>query len=69
MTRSLQGFLEKMLGRRRVSLRGKPEVDRGAGGIDGTVQVAPFPTLSIAKTASAAMSLRCHAFITVMQTA
>jgi len=27
------------------------------------------PSLSIAKTASAAMSLRCHAFITVMETA
>jgi hypothetical protein len=25
MTRSLQGFLEKLLGRSRVSLRGKPE--------------------------------------------
>jgi hypothetical protein len=34
MTRSLQGFLEELLGRSRVSLSGKPEVDRGAGGID-----------------------------------
>ena len=46
MTRSLQGFLEELLGRSRVSLSGKPEVDRGAGGIDGTIQVPPTPTLA-----------------------
>jgi len=46
MTRSLQGFLEEVLGRSRVSLSGKPEVDRGAGGIDGTIQVPPAPTLA-----------------------
>ena len=46
MTRSLQGFLEELLGRSRVSLSGKPEVDRGAGGIDGTIQVPPAPTLA-----------------------
>jgi hypothetical protein len=46
MTRSLQGFLEEMLGRSRVSLSGKPEVDRGAGGIDGTIQVPPGPKLA-----------------------
>jgi len=33
MTWSLQGFLEELLGRSRVSLSGKPEVNRGAGGI------------------------------------
>src|SRR6266478_6314234 len=46
MTRSLQGFLEELLGRSRVSLSGKPEVDRGAGGIDGTIQVPPASTLA-----------------------
>jgi hypothetical protein len=46
MTRSLQGFLEELLGRSRVSLSGKPEVDRGAGGIDGTIQVPPALTLA-----------------------
>jgi hypothetical protein len=46
MTRSLQGFLEELLGRRRVPLSGKPEVDRGASGIDGTIQVPPAPTLA-----------------------
>src|ERR1700693_1803926 len=46
ITRSLQGFLEELLGRSRVSLSGKPEVDRGAGGIDGTIQVPPAPTLT-----------------------
>ena len=46
MTRSLQGFLEELLGCSRVSLSGKPEVDRGAGGIDGTIQVPPTPTLA-----------------------
>jgi hypothetical protein len=43
---SLQGFLEELLGRSRVSLSGKPEVDRGAGGIDSTIQVPPVPTLA-----------------------
>ena len=46
MTWSLQGFLEELLGRRHVWLCGKPEVDRGAGGIDGTIQVPPVPTLA-----------------------
>jgi len=46
MTRSLQGFLKELLGRSRVPLSGKPEVDRGASGIDGTVQVPPAPTLA-----------------------
>jgi hypothetical protein len=46
MTRSLQGPLEELLGRSRISLSGKPEVDRGAGGIDSTIQVPPFPTLA-----------------------
>src|SRR5229473_2823539 len=46
MTRSLQGFQEELFGRRRVSLSGKPEVDRGAGGIDGTIQVPPVPSLA-----------------------
>jgi hypothetical protein len=46
MTRSLQGFLEELLGRSRVSLSGKPEVDRGAGGIDGTIQIPPVPALT-----------------------
>ena len=46
MTRSLQGFLEELLCRSRVSLSGEPEVDRGAGGIDGTIQVPPAPTLA-----------------------
>jgi hypothetical protein len=46
MTRSLQGFLEELLGRSRVSLSRKPEVDGGAGGIDGTIQVLPAPTLA-----------------------
>jgi hypothetical protein len=46
MTRSLQGFLEKLLGRSRISLSGKPKIDRGAGGIDGTIEVPPAPTLA-----------------------
>jgi len=46
MTRSLQGFLEELLGRDRVSLSGKPEVDCRAGGIDGTIQVPPARTLA-----------------------
>jgi hypothetical protein len=46
MTRSPQSFLEELLGRSRISLSGKPEVDRGAGGIDGTIQVTPAPTLA-----------------------
>jgi hypothetical protein len=46
MTRSLQGSLEELLGRSRVSDSGKPKVDRGAGGIDGTIQVPPAPTLA-----------------------
>ena len=46
MTRSLQGFLEELLGRSRISLSGKPEADRSAGGIDGTIQVPPAPTLA-----------------------
>ena len=45
MTRSLQGPLEELLCRR-VSPSGKPEIDRGAGGIDGTIQVPPVPTLA-----------------------
>jgi hypothetical protein len=46
MTRSLQGFLEELLGRSPVSLSGKPKVDRGSGGINGTIQVPPAPTLA-----------------------
>jgi len=46
MTRSLQGFLEELLGRSCVSDSGKPKVDRGAGGIDSTIQVPPTPTLT-----------------------
>jgi hypothetical protein len=37
MTRRLQGFLEELLDRTRVALSGKPKVDRGACGIDGTL--------------------------------
>ena len=46
MTRSTQGFLEELLGSSRVSLSGKPKVDRGASGIDGTIQVSPVPALA-----------------------
>ena len=46
MTRSLQGFLEELLGRSLVSLSGKLEVDRCAGGVDSTIQVPPAPTLA-----------------------
>src|ERR1700686_3467718 len=46
MTGSLQGFLEEPLGRGRVTLSGKPKVDRGAGGIHGTIQVPPVPALA-----------------------
>ena len=46
MTRSLQGPLEELLGRSRVSLSGKPGIDRGAGGINGTTQVPLVPTLA-----------------------
>jgi hypothetical protein len=46
MTGSPQGFLEELLGRSRVSLSGKPKVDRGARGIDGTIQVSPVPALA-----------------------
>ena len=46
MTGSLQGFLEEPLGGSRVSLSGKPEVDRGAGRINGTIQIPPVPTLA-----------------------
>ena len=46
MTGSLQGFLEEPLGRSCVTLSGKPKVDRGAGGIYGTIQVPPVPTLA-----------------------
>src|SRR5690349_1812434 len=46
MTRSLQGFLEELLGRRRVAFSGKPKVDRGTAGIDGTIQVPPASTLA-----------------------
>jgi hypothetical protein len=46
MTRSLQGPLEELLCRSRVSLSGKPDVDRGASGIDGTIQVPPVPALA-----------------------
>jgi hypothetical protein len=37
MTGSLQGFLKESFGRSRVTLGGKPKVDRGAAGIDGTI--------------------------------
>ena len=46
MTGSLQGFLEEPLGRSRVTLSGKPKVDRGAGGIYGTIQVPSVPALA-----------------------
>jgi hypothetical protein len=46
MARSPQGPLEELLGRSRISLSGKPEVDRGASGIDGTIQIPPVPTLA-----------------------
>ena len=46
MTRSLQGFLEELLGRSRVSLSRKPEVDCGAAGIDRTIQVPPVSALA-----------------------
>ena len=46
MTGSLQGFLEEPLGRSCVTLSGKPKVDRGAGGIYGTIQVPPVPALA-----------------------
>src|SRR5207245_11636130 len=46
MARRVQGVLEELLGRSRVSLSRKPEVDRGAGGIHGTIQVPPVPALA-----------------------
>src|SRR5215472_224281 len=46
MTRCPQGFLEELLGSSRVSLLGKPEVDRSTGGIDSTIQVPPDPALA-----------------------
>ena len=41
MTRRLQGSLEKVFSGSRVPLRREPEVDRGTGGIDGSVQIGP----------------------------
>jgi hypothetical protein len=46
MTRSLQGFLEELLGRDRVTPSGKPKVDGGAGGINSTIQEPPVPALA-----------------------
>jgi len=46
VTGSLQGFLEELLGRSGVTLRGKPKVDCGACGIDGPIQVPPVPALA-----------------------
>ena len=46
MTRSLQGFLKELLGCDRVSLSGKPKVDCGAAGIDGTIEVPPASALA-----------------------
>jgi hypothetical protein len=41
MTGGLQGPLEKALGRSRIPLHRQPEVDCGAGGIDGAVEILP----------------------------
>jgi hypothetical protein len=46
MAGSLQGFLKESLGGNCVPLGGKPKVDRGAGGIDCTIQVPPVPALA-----------------------
>jgi hypothetical protein len=46
MTRRLQGFLEELLGRRRVSLSRKPESRSWRRGIDGTIQLPPASTLT-----------------------
>src|SRR6202171_2415677 len=46
MPRRLQGSLEEPLSRSRVTLSGKPKVDRGTAGIHGTIQVPPDPTLA-----------------------
>ena len=43
---SLQGFLKESLGCDRVSLSGKPKVDCGAAGIDGTIEVPPASALA-----------------------
>src|SRR5215469_7732541 len=46
MTGSLQGLLKELLGRSRITFGGKPKVDGGTGGIDGTIQVSPVPALA-----------------------
>jgi hypothetical protein len=46
MSRSLQGFLEEPLSRNHVTLSEKPKVDRGASGINSTIQVPPVPALA-----------------------
>jgi hypothetical protein len=46
MTGNLRGFLKESLGRSRVTLGGKPKVDCGTGGIDGTIQISPVPALA-----------------------
>ena len=42
VTRSEQGGLEEALGGSGITTGGKQEIDGGAGGIDGPVQVGPF---------------------------
>ena len=46
MAGSLQGFLEELFGRSRVTFRGKPKINRSARGIDCTIQVPPVPALA-----------------------
>jgi hypothetical protein len=46
MIRSVQCLLKESLGRGGITLSGEPEVDRGAGGIHGAIQVSPVPTLA-----------------------
>src|SRR5215469_3066053 len=46
MTGSFQCLMKESLGRGGITLNGKPEVDRGAGRIDGAIQASPAPTLA-----------------------
>ena len=46
MAGSLQGFLEELLGRSRVTFHGKPKINGSARGIDSTVQVPPVSALA-----------------------
>jgi hypothetical protein len=57
MTRHLQSFLEELLGRSRVALAENQESDRGACGIDGTIQVPPPPTLGFKRFGNAVITI------------